>query len=236
MRMLCNDIIQNAETIRSTLPSSLAPPENLKYKIIARKYKGISDYDTIVIPWSEDQSINCFFYSMNNFDTFQVVLKDSGGSTLSTINVSNIEYTGVEYFTTVTGVRSMELNITTLESNIYLGIFRAGMYYETSDFISSYKLPLKDNSLLRKTSYGYSFNNKITPLKIREFTFREIRKTEADEILEQYIYSGKDPIFIDPTHDNHEFLEIIYGNLQEPPSPAKTDRRYPYKLRIEEAR
>lgn len=239
MRILFDDIIKDAGTITSATPSALYPGENLKHPIIARRYQGYGLSDIITIPYTSDQSMNCFYYSLQNFSAFSVVLKDSVGATLSTITPASFPNTGKEYFSTITGIRTIELHVTTVDviiPKVRLGIIRAGLYYETKDFLNAYKLGQKDNSLYRKTAVGYTTNTHITPLSVYQLNFKEAIKSEADEINEKYKSNGRKPIFFDFTHDDSDYFAPLYGNVLQPPDPAKSDRRYSFSLKIEECK
>jgi len=236
MRMLIEDIITTADSISSAIPSALYPASNLLHPIVARRYQGYGNADIITIDFSSDQEINCIFFSLNNFSSFSAVLKDSGGGTLGTINITSFPQTGRAYFSTVSGVRQIVLNVATASTKVYLGCFRAGLYYETRNFLNAYALGLKNNSLHRKTKLGYSTDTHFTPLKSYRLNFREAQKDEADEINRLYTLNGSKPIFIDLTHGNSDYISPLYATIEKAPDPTKADRRYSYKLDIEEAR
>jgi hypothetical protein len=130
MKALLNPIVRNnSGTITATNASINYDPNNIKHPYIKKRVQAVANIQVITIPFSSAQSADCLFYGIHNLSGLTAVFKDSGGSTIDTIVVSTINDIGVEYFTQIDGIRSIELTITTASSSAdltpeYIRIFR----------------------------------------------------------------------------------------------------------------
>jgi hypothetical protein len=226
----------NASAVTMTNPDDNYPASNLLDIVLAVRAQAVGANTVITITLDDDYDVSSFFYALHNLNTFSVEFKNSVGGSLGTVNVTNITSTGAEYFTTKSAVRSVELTLAAAAGNVYLGGFEVGEPLRIRNMFNEWPLGLNDRSRFRKSDGGYVTCDNITPLKIREFEFRELLKAEVEEELEQYIISGKKPVFIDPTEDNHDYMLPMYCTIQEPPNSMKSGRRFSNRLIIEEAR
>lgn len=236
MKALFDAKVKLADTITATNQSVNYLPSNIKHKWIAKRFQSLASSSVITITLDDSYPIDCFFYGLHNLNALTAVLKNSGGSTLQTIVVSTLNDIGVEYFTEVAGVKTIELTVASASSNAYLGGCDAGVCFEFEDFLNSYPINLVDNSLSRQSKGGQITNDNITPLFAYAFQFRELLKDNVDDMIEQYIIAGKTPIFIDPTPGDRTKFAPIYGQISKPPKPQKANRRWTDTIEIRQAR
>jgi hypothetical protein len=203
---------------------------------LEKRFQSLASSSVITITLDDSYDIDCFFYGLHNLNALTAVLKNSGGSTLQTIVVSTINDIGVEYFTKVSAVKTIELTISTASGNVYLGGFEAGEYYELNDFLNSYPVDFVDNSISRQSRGGQITNDNITPLWSYNFQFRELLKDDIDDNFNNYLISGKDPVYIDITPGDRNYFAPVYGQITVPPGPRKSDRRWSDTMKIIEAK
>lgn len=225
----------NSESITATNSSLNYSPANIAHPFIEKRFQSISTSSVITITLDDSYSLDCFFYALHNLTALTVVFKNAGGSTLDTIVVSTINDIGVEYFTQVDSVKTIEVTVTST-SNPYLGLFDTGLKFQGEDFLNAYPLNLKNNSLSKKSTGGQSTNEHITPLRAYDFSFAELLKDYVEELLDKYKLNGSRPIFIDITEGSRTAFEPIYANITKPPNSRKIERRYRNKITLEEAR
>lgn len=236
MRILFDGKVKLAETITATNSSINYPATNIGHPWLARRFQSTSTSSVITITLDDEYDIDCFFYGLHNLTALTAVFKNLGGSTIGTIVVSDINDIGREYFTAIPDVKSIELTISVSSGNAYIGGFEVGEYYQMPDIINNFPLGLRDPSLRRKSRGGQITGDKIRPLRNYNFKFREILKDQVDEMLENYITAGKEPIFMDITEGDRDYLPPIYCEILEPFEPLKSNRRFTDSLKIEEAR
>lgn len=236
MRILFDPIIRNySGSITATNASINYNPNNIKHPFLKKRIQGSTTSQVITIPFDEDQSADCFFYGVHNLSALSAVFKDSGGSTIDTVVVSSIYDIGVEYFTQIDGIRSIELTITTASTYVKLGGFEAGIFYQMPDFKNSWPKRIIDNSLAEESNGGQMTTDDITKRRAYVFDLVEITAAVSDEIITNYNLNGKRPVYIDITEGDRTVFAPIYARIEKPLSQEKNNRRFSTQVEVMEA-
>lgn len=233
MRVLFNNLVADA-TIYATNESANYPSADLGHPFIKRRFQSTATTSTITIELDADSSINSFFYAFHNLTAITVRLLDSLDATQKTVTITDINDIGIEYFTTETGIRKIEIDITA-STFAFLGSFGCGVYYQMPDFLSGFTLGGEDNSIISSSPYGQTLNEQITPLRSEDYGFRDMTIDTKDEIQLNYKTYGKGPFFIDLTEDDRTFLDPIYAYIVDFITMQKNGRRYDAAIKLLEA-
>ena len=237
MRILFENIIKDADI--SSLQESLNyPASNLSHPYIKKRYQSNGSItDTITILFAEDRSANCIFYGNHNLTDLVIRLKDSGGITILTINITDpTDGNGREYFSTFTNIRSIEIDVTGPSPAPYLGGFAAGIYYQNINFLTGYPEGAQANWGVNKSPSGQTNVNNVKPLREFSFQFRERTKEDKDEFLSLIDENGPGPHWHDLTECDINFLPIQYATIVAYPGMQRNGRRYDNNLSIQESR
>ena len=232
MRYLFTNEILNG-TISSTNENSNYPATNIQDDFLELIFKNTTGSSVIKIEWTADIFADCLFYGHHNLTALSAVYKDNTGATLATITPSNISDIGVEYFTKLTTVRSLEITIT----GDYIGGLATGEYYAMPNPLADFSRPLKDNSFMVQSPSGQVLSNYEKPLKVLSFTFRDLTPIIANEIREKYIELGRGkPFYADFFENNRDFFYPLYCVFTDEPGDQKNGRRIDYVINLREAR
>jgi len=235
MRILFNNVFENASFL-ATNESLNYPVTNLAHPFLRKRFQSTSTSSVVTASFTSDQVMSCLFYGFHNFTSMTVVFKNSGGSTLLTLNITSPDDIGVEYFTTLTTVRSVVFTITGI-SGFYLGGVGGGACYAMPDPLAAYSPGNADNSDFVETPDGQTLQNYVEPLREYEFGFRDQTGVVYPEINSMYrsVGVGK-PIYIDIYEDNRDKEPPIYGKIMKSLTFPYKPRRYGFTLKIREAR
>lgn len=235
MRILFSNVFENASFL-ATNESFNYPVTNLAHPFLRKRFQSTSTSSVVTASFTSDQVMSCLFYGFHNFTSMTVVFKNSGGSTLLTLNITSPDDIGVEYFTALTTVRSVVFTITGT-NGFYLGGVGGGACYSMPDPLAAYSPGDNDNSDFVETPDGQTLQNYITPLLEYEFGFRDQTGDIYKEVKERYrsVGVGK-PLFIDLYEDNRAKDTPLYGKLMAAPGFAYQPRRYSFTLKMREAR
>ena len=233
MRILFNNVFEDA-SFSATNESLNYPVPNLAHPFLRKRFQSSSTTSLITALFTEDQSMSCFFYGYHTLTTIVVVFKNSGGGTLLTLNITSPEDIGVEWFSTLTTVRSVDITITGA-SGVFLGGVGSGLCYQMPDPLANYDPGNADNSDFIESPHGQTLQTYIEPLRELEFGFRELElKGEIDSRYKS-VGVGK-PLFFDLYEDNRDKEPPIYGKIVRSLNFPYSPRRYNFKLQIREAR
>lgn len=230
MKILFNNVFEDA-TFTATNESLNYPVANLIHPFLHKRFQSSSTSSVITASFSADQSISCFFYGYFVATALSVVFKDSGGSTLKTLTISDPEDIGVEYFTALTTVRSVEITLT----GTYLGGIGAGLCYCMPNPLAAYAADNGDNSDFTESPDGQTLQTYIKPLRELDYNFREIETKKTIDDNYKLVGVGK-PLYIDIYEDNRDKEDPIYGKIMRSLSFRYQPRRYSTSIKIREAR
>jgi hypothetical protein len=232
MRYLFTNEILDA-VLSATNGSSNYPVRNIQDRFLHRRFQNTTGASVITIAWLADISANCLFYAFHDLTVLSAVYKNSAGATLATITPSTINDVGVEYFTELTTVRSIEITIT----GNYLGGLATGVYYQMPDPLFDFSRPLIDNSYVSQNPSGQVLANYEEPLKAPAFSFRDLLTSIANDIRSEYITLGKGtPFYADFFESNRDFYSPLYCFFTNEPGDQKNGRRIDYTISLREAR
>ncbi len=232
MRFLFENEILNG-VISATNVNSNYPATNIQDNFLELIFKDTGGSSIIKIEWAADIITDCLFYGFHNLIALSAVFKDSTGATLATVTPSTISDIGVEYFTQLTTVRSLEITIT----GDYVGGLATGKYYQMPDPLADFERQLKDNSYVSQSPSGQTLRNYEKPLKLLSFTFKDLTYKITNEIRDKYISLGKGHAFYaDFFEGNRDFFYPLYCIFASEPDDKKNGRRIDYKINLVEAR
>lgn len=235
MRVNFNNIFKDA-IITATNSSFNYLPSNLIHSFLRKRFQSTGVSSVITAAFTVDQTLNNFFYGFHNITSLTVVFKNSVSATLLTIPITSPEDIGVEYFTELTTVRSVEITITGPDP-VYLGGIGGDSYYQMPDPLANYNPDNTDNSDVTESPFGQTLQNLITPLRSLEFGFKDI-ESETAKIIEGLYKSvgvGK-PLFWDLYEDNRDKEAPLYGKITSPLAFPYSPRRHDFSLSLLEAR
>ncbi len=236
MRYLFVNELLNADSISATNESTNYPATNLIDVFLEKRFQSTGVSSLIIFSWTADISADCFFYAFHNITALSAVFKNSGGSTLATVTPSVISDVGIEYFTKLTTVRSVEITITGPDP-AYIGGMGTGEYYEMPDPLADFGRPLEDNSFIQASPSGQVLSNYEKPLKAHSWSFRDLLLSIGNEIRAFYITLGKGaPFYADFFEEAPELAEPLYCYFTGPPGDQKNGRRIDYTIDLLEAR
>jgi hypothetical protein len=235
MRILFNNLITLAAITANDESLNYPATPNIADTFLKRRFQSSSSTSTITILFSSDQDVNCIFYGLHNLTALTIRLKDLGGATLLTIPVSTIRDRGGEYFALTSGVRSVELDLTGPDP-VYLGGIGLGVYYQSPDFLASFSEDGSQGPVFDKSRDGQVSVDKLKPLRVYPFAFRDRTVEDKDEFLDLIDSHFPGPLWFDLSECDQDFLGIIYATILQYPGMAKNGRRYDNSLQLEEAR
>ncbi len=235
MRILFDNLFENA-SISATNESLNYPAINLVHPFLEKRFQSSGVSSVITLDFTEDQTMDCFFYAFHNTTSLSVVYKNSVAATLLTLNISSPEDVGIEYFASLTTIRSVEITINGPDP-VYLGGVGGGVCYQMPDPLADYEPGNADNSDPVESPFGQTLQNYIKPLRALKYGFRENENSARKEIDTRYKSVGKGkPIYFDLYEDTREKEEPIYGKITNDLGFSYSPRRYNFELNILEAR
>jgi hypothetical protein len=235
MKILFEELFKNASVI-ATNQSLNYPVANITHPFLHKLFRSSTTTSLITATFTADQCCSCFFYAYHDITSMTVVYKNSGGGTLLTINVTAPEDIGIEYFTELTTVRSVEITVNGA-SGFYIGKVGTGCCYEMPEPLANYDSDMTDNTVSAASPYGQILSNHIEPLEDLVYNFRELELETKNEIKSLYKGVGKNnPVFMDLYEDARDKEPPIYGYFTQPFKFKYVPRRYSFQIKIREAR
>jgi len=232
MRYLFTNEILDA-VLSATNGNSNYPIKNLQDKFLGKIFKNTTGSSVITVEYTSDISANCLFYAHHNLTALSAVYKNSASTTLATITPSTIQDVGVEYFTKLTTIRSIEITIT----GDYIGGIGTGVYYQMPDPLADFSRDLQDNSFVIQSPSGQVLSNYEKPLKVPQWSFRDLKTSIANDIRNSYIEIGRGtPFYADFFENNRDFYNPLYCFFTVEPGDQKNGRRIDYNIELMEAR
>jgi len=228
MKILFDELFKDA-TVTATNESLNYPVLNIVHPWLHKRFQSTSTGSLITATFTDDQCMDCFFYAYHDLTALSVVYKDSGGSTLATVSITDPDDIGIEYFTQLTTVRSVEITIT----GTYIGKIGGGCCYTMPDVNADYTSGNIDNSNGPSSAYGQRLVNNVPKLRNLSYSFRELTLTLRNEIDALYT---SDNIFFDLYENNRTKEPPIYGFFRRPFNFTYNPRRYSLNMQIEEAK
>lgn len=235
MNILFNNVLEEASII-ATNESLNYPSVNIVHPFLRKRFQSSSTSSLITLSFASDQTMDCFMYGYHTLTSATVVFKNSGGSTLDTLSITSPEDIGVESFTQLTTVRSIEITINGA-SGVYLGGVGAGVCYDMPDPVAVYEPGNADNSDYIESPQGQTLQTYIAPLRELSFGFREVAPSVRSEIETLYrsVGVGK-PLFMDLYPGDRDKEPPIYAKITGAMSFPYSPRRHNFTLKIREAR
>jgi len=233
MRFLFTNEILNG-VLSATNENTNYPVENIQDRFLEKRFQDDGGSSVITIEYTSDISANCLFYAFHDLTVLSAVYKDSTGATLATVAPSTIEDVGIEYFTKLTTIRTIEITIT----GNYIGGLGTGVYYQMPNPLADFPLALQDNSYVFQSPSGQVLSNYEKPLKAQSFNFKDETNTIANELKSRYITLGAGtPFYADFFEGNRiDFFEPMYCYFTEAPGDQKNGRRRDLAVNLLEAR
>lgn len=235
MRILFKNLFEEA-TVLATNESLNYPVTNLIHPFLRKRFQSTTTTSLITATFTEDQTMDCFFYGFHNLTGLTAVYKDSGGGTLYTLVVSDIQDIGIEYFTALTTVRSVEITVTGA-SGFRLGGIAGGVCFQMPDPLAAYDPGAQDNSDASESPDGQTLQNFVRPLREFDFGFRDQTGDLYKAVRDEYFAVGiGKPLFMDLYEENRDKEEPIYAKLIDPLNFPYQARRHSFTIKAREAR
>lgn len=131
MRTLDNNLLKTG-TVEATFPDPNYVIANLYDNTLRSLFQTESteSSSTITVAWDADVTISTLAVANHNINTATLTLKDSGGSTLDTqtYTAGSLSGTTRDYFTAVSGVRSVEFAVVASAAPVSIGYLYIGQY------------------------------------------------------------------------------------------------------------
>lgn len=237
MRILFDNALERA-TLTSVSGSLNYPVTNIIDSFLEARYQPFGTLtDTITGEWDSDEDLSCIFIAYHTLSAVTVRLKDSGGTTLYTFTESSpIDVFYKDFGSVVSGIRSIEIDVTFASTPSYLGGVGVGGCFKMPDFLSDYELPLQDNSTFTTSPGGQTNQNPGTILRVHPFGFRDLKQETKDNFINEYYSIGRGKnIYILP-FEGSDVLKPFYGIFIDPPETVKDGRRFDYTFTLRESR
>jgi hypothetical protein len=210
MRILYDNVFKSA-ALSATNENANYPVTNAVHRFMHKRFESTTTSAVVTATLNSDATVNCFFMGYHNVTSGSLVLKNSAGSTLSTITIT--APTGIDpyviYFTEQTTVRSMVLTLGSTTDNLYVGCFACGDYLLMPGFSPETSFGQAVNSSITETLEGYvsGFNRSV--LKSPSFTFPVCSQTEK-EYIETMVNAvgGAIPIWLDTYESDNTFAPL----------------------------
>ena len=238
MRMLFENLV-DAATLSTTLPNTNYPVISLQHPFLRKRYQADAATATITATLAAAAAVSCFFYGYHNCTSIVLRLYNSVPALLKTVTVSSPEAgVGSEFFTSVAGVASAQVDITAAGAPVYLGGVGLGVYYEAPRPTADFEEGLIDNSVVVSSSSGQTHGLYVEPLQRRRYTISNMTRTVRAEIAALMKAKGIGvPMWIDVFYNDHDYDPPMYGKIVTPWSTVKSGRRFDAQtLEIQEAR
>jgi hypothetical protein len=235
MKILENDLFVSANVL-ATNESLNYPAINIVHPFLRKRFQSTTTTSLVTATWDEDQCFSCLFLGFHTLTDYTAVFKDSGGSTLETVAVSNPLDIDVQYFNLIENVRSVEITING-SSGFYVGKIGGGCCYQMPDLLARYDAPFRDNTSFVSSPYGQVLSNNIEPLRELRYGIRELTLDIKNRISQLFKTTGLyRPVFIDLYEHNRDKEAPIYGYFTKPFNFQYNPRRYNFSFDIREAR
>jgi len=231
MKILFDELFENA-VMTTTNESLNYPIENIVHPFMHKRFRSSSTSSVITATFTTDQTMSCFFYGFHTVTSLSVVYKNAASATLETLTISSPEDIGIEYFTELTTVRTVEITVNGA-SNFYIGKIGGGVCYAMPDPVATYTSGSRDNSSDSSSPYGQRLVNDIPKLRELPYAFRELTLTTKNEI--EALYTAKN-IFFDLYEEARTKEPPIYGFFVESFNFPYEPRRYSLSIIIREAK
>lgn len=235
MRALFQNAL-NDSVITATGSSINYPIESIIHRFMKKRWQSSAQSSVISIVFNSVKTINCIFYAYHTFDTFSFQLFNSAGSVIYSGSDSNIMEYGCIYFSSVTGVKRMDI---TVHSSVVLraGLIWSGEYYQMPNFISGYEKKYIDASSVDYSDDFQSSQLYTAPARVYGFILPETNDVVKDRIMAEYFAKGiGNPFFIDPTESNRLKLKPDYVVFSKPPDSSKNGRMFNISCEFKESR
>ena len=235
MKVIFDNIVLDS-TLSSLNASLNYPVTNLQDSVLKRRYQSVVSSDTITVDFSETLFVSSFFYAYTNATSIIIRLYIGSDSLVFTLTITDPESEiGAHYFTGVYADYA-EIDIIGPE-NIYLGGIALSDPVEFPDPDYAWPENYQDNSSVSENSDGNTNQDYMKPLKIYNWTFKNVTRSDTNFYKELYELTGIGKIiWLDATERNHDFLEPLYCKMIAPLQPKKNGRRYNFQLNVKEAR
>ena len=193
MRILVNNIIENNSSILMSNQDTNYPVENIYTNMLEEIAKSSSSSSTIVINFSEDQSIDSIFFGWHNANSVIFTFKNSSGSVLHTETFSTPKVYAKKYVAKMTDVRSIEVSITSSDGNIFIGNISLGLYTQIYNVKAPISVSHIDTSKFEQSNGGQAlYREGITLESFNVNCFKLTDDQVADfKTAFSYVHKGK---------------------------------------------
>ena len=234
MILLFEDKVANA-TFTSLNASLNYPAENLQNQILRKRYQSSIESDTITITFSGASTIKDFWYAFTNATSLELRLYSGLSVLLHTITISSPQAIDAYHFTAVEASYA-EIDIAG-STGVYLGGVGLGSGVTYPDPLNAWEENYIDNSVVATSRAGQTLQDYVEPLKVNNWTFREIDRDDMNSFKTLYKNKGiGKPLWVDLFEGNHDFLEPIYASIGQPIVTTKNGRKYNFNINMREAR
>lgn len=216
MMLLYKNLLFEADLLATNEDTSF-PISNVVHKFLMKKFQVNTSFTNSVITcqFLEDKEISSIAIGFHNANTGTYYLYDSSDVLLSSGSLSLVDTTDMTYFTLVSGVRKVVLDISSSVETLRIGGISVGdplyfPYHNTNprvDFVS--------DDIVNPTEGGQITGKKKKRLRRYRAVLGTVTQSQFDEFLEVYDEVGNVvPFYYDLYEGLHEKARPIYSVLE----------------------
>lgn len=216
MKLLYKNLLFGA-TLSATNEDTSYPISNVVHKFLLKKFQVNTSFTNSVITceFMEDKDINTIAIGYHNASSGTYSLYDSSDVLLSSGSLVLVDSTDMTYFTKVSGIRKVVLDISSTSDTLYIGGLSVGVplyfpYHNTNpriDFVS--------RDVVNVTEGGQVTGKQTKRLRRYRAVLGTVTQTQFDEFLELYDEIGNViPFYFDLYDGLHYKARPIYSVLE----------------------
>lgn len=190
MRALFYNLIQDAVSVSMTNANLNYPVESCYSSLLEEYVKATDSSSVVTVLFDEDKTIDTIAFGYHNLNNISFVFKNASASVLATESVSLPLLNDIVYITELTTVRSIEITVTSADSEVMFGNISCGVYTELPNFAKP-QITYVDTGTYDTTDGGQVLSYKGTLLESYTIQLQRITKAEALAIRSAYSEIGK---------------------------------------------
>ncbi len=235
MRLLTNNIIENASIMTMTNPDSNYPIENLISSMLEDIVKASTGTTTMTFLFDGEQEVDVFFIGYHNASNIVITFKDAVDTVLDSFTLEYPDMSIKKYIAKLTDVRQIKVELTSSDGNVFVGNIAAGVYTQCYNVNKPLRILFEDSSVFEQVDGGQTVYRKGTKLRSMDITLSKNTQQQADKFEEAYDHVGKGKPF---WFDRYEHTDVpaIFGYFSSNHTTEEIDTLTTIRFSFREAK
>jgi hypothetical protein len=214
MRVSYNNLLKDA-TLSATNENLNRQVTNIIHNFLELAFYATGNNSIITAELNTTHDIDHVAFDYHNIDTMTIRFYNVFDVLITTETITVIDDCNFHYFDTVESVFSVQIEMTTLDSYLYVGGISIGEYFQLPNFQQTITEGLNLNDSYFTSPGGQrSGNKRFCPLP-KSVNFANISNDEKNNIVTYMRYmQNSTPHFIDFYPDAQEYFPPVYGCIE----------------------